>query len=384
MCSNPNDVGSYVEEKKLRNMYTQNISYTMSCPILFRKISLLICALFLFLTNLSLANAKNEINSTTVPEWDKLWERSQSGDCNALYLLLSNYWQPNLKEQGLSHKSENTKLKELERDAQAGSADACYLLAVYYFHVDIDHEKSKNHFNHGAELGNAECMMVVGNGMLFNDLAAQKEEQIRDLLLRAAKAGKADAYASLALMYLWLGEHGMDKSKALEQSEQYIQKAEEADSAMIWSVKGDMYRTGMGRSHNRREAIRCYQIGAQKGDPKAQYVYGRYCFGSPDTASEGIKLLGKSAARLNISAISSLGFIYLNGFKVPQDVKKGFLFIQYAAYHGDAIAQFQLGQILYEGRFIAKNEELGLEWIQKAACQGCQPAMQYLKQLQDH
>lgn len=166
--------------------------------------------------------------------------------------------------------------------------DACYLLAMYYFHVDIDHEKSKYYFNHGVELGNAECMMEVSNGMLFNDLAAQKEEQIRDLLLRAAKTGKADAYASLALMYLWLGEHGMDRNKALEQSEQYIQKSEEFDSAMVWSVKGDMYLTGMGRSYNRRKAIKCYQIGAHKGAPKAQYIYGRYCFDSPIQCLRGL------------------------------------------------------------------------------------------------
>lgn len=369
-------------------MYKQNILlYDIQFDIrqtnIFRKILLHVCALFLFMASLSLAHEKNEMNSATVPEWDKLWERAHSGDCDALYLLLSNYWQPSLNQLD-SHKSENTKLKEWERDAQAGSADACYLVANYYFHVDINHEKSKYYFNHGAELGHAECMMEVANGMLFNDLAAQKEAQIRDLLLRAAKAGKADAYASLALMYQWLGEHGMDRNKALEQSEQYIQKAEEFNSAMVWSVKGDMYLTGKGRSYNRREAIKCYQMGAQKGDPKAQYVYGRYCFGSPDTVSEGIQLLGKSAARLNISAISALGFIYLNGFEAPQDVKKGFLFIQYAAYHGDVIAQFQLGQILYEGNFISKNEKLGLAWIQKAAYQGCQPAIQYLEQLRDH
>lgn len=345
--------------------------------------AILLCICFLFLPSLSIASEKKEVCSFTVPEWGKLWEKAHSGDCNAMYALLSNYWQLGL-EQIISHEirdKSKAEVEQLVRAAQSGSADACYLLAEYFLHVNIDFVKSKSYLEKGAELGNAECMMEVACGMLFNQLVFKNEKQIRDLFLRAAKAGKSDAYAALALMYLWLGEHGMNKNIAWEQCEQYLRKADEADSAMAWSVKGDMYITGKGRTYNYKEAIKCYQIGAQKGDSKAQYVYGKYCIGNPTTVSEGIKLLHESAAQFHTGSISILGFIYLNGFEVPQDIQKGLLFIQYAAYNGEETAQFQLGQLLYEGKFIAQNKELGLEWIQKAASQGCQPAIQYLKQL---
>ena len=338
-----------------------------------------------FFLGLSIASEENEACSFAVPEWGILWEKAHSGDCDAMYALLSNYWQPGV-DQLISHKTgdkSEDEVEQLKRAAQSGSADACYLLAEYFLYVNIDFVKSKSYLEKGAELGNAECMMQVANGMLFNEQVLTKEKQIRDLLLRAAKAGKADAYASLALMYLWLGEHGMNKSIAWEQCEQYLKKADEADSAMAWSVKGDMYITGMGRINNNKEAIKCYQIGAQKGDPKSQYIYGKYCLENPTTAAEGIKLLHKAAAQFHTGSISIVGFIYLNGYEVPQDIQKGFLFIQFAAYNGDETAQFQMGQLLYEGKFIAQNKELGLEWIQKSASQGCLRAIQYLKQLEN-
>lgn len=94
-------------------------------------------------------------------------------------------------------------------------------------------------------------------------------------------------------------------------------------------------------------------------------------------------MLHKAAAQFHTGSISIVGFIYLNGYEVPQDIQKGFLFIQFAAYNGDETAQFQMGQLLYEGKFIAQNKELGLEWIQKSASQGCLRAIQYLKQLEN-
>ena len=345
----------------------------------------LLC-LLTFTVHTSSATERDTTNNITeIPELKTLWRLSNAGDCDALYELLSNYWRP--EHERLSERKEDdnidAKLRELELSAQSGSTEACYMLAVYHYYVKLDVKRSQYYFYKGAELGDPECMMVVADNMLFNEMVADKKDQIRELYLKAAQAGHADAYASLALMYLWLVDRGIDPSQSTEQCEQYLKMAEEADSAMVWTVKGDMYMSGTGRPFNRKEAISCYQKGAQKGDKKAQFIYGRYCLTSSDAESDGICLLKKSAAQRNIKAIAIIGCAYYNGlYNVPQDIEKGILFTQFAAYHGDEMAQLLLGQILYEGKNVPQNKELGIEWIKKSAIQGCPEAQRIMQYYQ--
>ena len=324
-------------------------------------------------------------NSTALPRWKTLWTQSNAGDWDAFCKLLSHYWEPELDRllTQIPDEKIDAQLRELMQAAQSGSADACHMLALYHYYMKMDHRNGLYYLEKGVELGNPDCIIMLADSMLFGDLSENEIARLRELYLKAAKAGRSDAYASLATMYMLLMEKGIDVSQSAELCEKYVKVAEDAGSALAWAVKGAMYAGGTGRPANNNEAKSCYKIGAQKGNKLAQCIYGRLCLGTPGSESEGILYLKKSAAQFNAEAIAALGCVYFEGlFNEPQDIEKGLLLIQYAAYNGNALAQLRLGQIFYNGEHVLPNKELAIEWIKKSADRGHPEAQRIISYLQ--
>ncbi len=67
--------------------------------------------------------------------------------------------------------------------------------------------------------------------------------------------------------------------------------------------------------------------------------------------------------------MAALGFMFLKGEGVDQDLLLGFKWIKRAALKGKTDAQYELGLIYKEGRGVAQDSERAAEWLGKA-CKG--------------
>lgn len=100
----------------------------------------------------------------------------------------------------------------------------------------------------------------------------------------------------------------------------------------------------------------------------------------PDLFKEALDEMYELAYVEDIKA-SYFYFLYWlqshNRFKI-QELNKQLKFLRYSAENGYAFAQSSYGILLYEGRLVDKNEELGFNYIMKAVEQNCYDAKRYL------
>ena len=108
---------------------------------------------------------------------------------------------------------------------------------------------------------------------------------------------------------------------------------------------------------------------ADNGSPAAQYLMGTYHLNRRDF-QEARKWLQKSASQGNLKAINALGYIYENGFGVPQDYVRAYNFYVKAAEQGDMTAQNNLGYMYLDGRGVKQDYHRAFLWFSKSREQG--------------
>jgi len=84
------------------------------------------------------------------------------------------------------------------------------------------------------------------------------------------------------------------------------------------------------------------------------------------------------AAQGNARAQNNLGFIYNNGYGVPQDYKEALKWYRLAAEQGDAMPQYNLGLIYKNGHGVSQDYKEAAKWLRKAAEQGHSTAQKNL------
>ena len=108
---------------------------------------------------------------------------------------------------------------------------------------------------------------------------------------------------------------------------------------------------------------------AEKGHHEAQFWLGNHYVGQRDF-SLALKYFQDAAKQGNSKAQQGLGFLYEQGFGVPQDYQKAFdLYVQSAG-QGFSGAQNNLGYMYQEGKGVPQDYAKAVYWYQKAAEQG--------------
>lgn len=139
-----------------------------------------------------------------------------------------------------------------------------------------------------------------------------------------------------------------------------------------WNELGDMYLSGYGTDENPREAIRCYEKGAELGNPYSAinlgniYYHGKHVEENPRKAFE----FCKQAVELKpdyIRAVKNLGYCYRNGYGTDKNSAKAFELYKRAAQTGDADAMAVVGYMLYAGEGVHEDEQESFTWTKKAA-----------------
>ena len=96
-----------------------------------------------------------------------------------------------------------------------------------------------------------------------------------------------------------------------------------------------------------------------------------------------VTTLSPLAARGNARAQALLGFMYENGFGVPQAYDAAADLYQRAAAQGDPFAQSRLGLIYDKGHGVPQNEILSYKWLDLAAAHATKRDRGYYLRLRD-
>jgi len=134
----------------------------------------------------------------------------------------------------------------------------------------------------------------------------------------------------------------------------------------------------VGVAKNEAEAVRWYQLAADRGDPDAQYYLG-LCYeegrGIPANKQKAFELFYKSAARGRARAQYRVGWAYAESKNWGEASK----WIQKAVDQGYSSAQYTMGISYLKGRGVPKNERKGIELLTAAAKQGLKQATDELR-----
>ncbi|BAN68507.1 tetratricopeptide repeat protein [endosymbiont of unidentified scaly snail isolate Monju] len=164
-------------------------------------------------------------------------------------------------------------------------------------------------------------------------------------LREQAEAGDAEAQYRLGMLY----GNGEGVSLDHAEAERWFTRAarqghEDALLTLAW-----MYASGGGVEMDEARARELYLLAADKGSGKAQYVVATmYRFGQ---------------------------------YGVERDMARAIHYYQLAAQRGQPAAQFALGKLLMEGRHVARDDVVALQWLTLAQAGGNKRAEEYIRHL---
>ncbi len=118
------------------------------------------------------------------------------------------------------------------------------------------------------------------------------------------------------------------------------------------------------------EAIKKYREIAEQGNVVAQQLLGWFYMngqGVEQDITKAIYWFQKAADQDEAIAQYYLGILYLESNDVEQDMSKAAHWLHKAAEQGDALAQYKLGSMYLEGKGVAQKYFMAAHWFRKAA-----------------
>ncbi len=199
-------------------------------------------------------------------------------------------------------------------------------------------------------------------------------------LMPLAQEGLPEAQALIG--YMFANGEGVPRDDAV--AVVWFRKAAEQGNANGQANLGYMYATGRGVARDKDEAMKWYLYAAEQGNDAAQQnLLGLFSRRPVNLAGTtvGIDMVEQRAKDGDRDAMYVLGHSYVTGFGVRQNTATGMEWIQRAATHGSAAAQYRYGRYLMDGSYgLEKSESQGLEWINESAKQGYLEAKQWIEE----
>lgn len=236
--------------------------------------------------------------------------------------------------------------KNFEIAAQKGFAAGCYGVALCYQlgkGTRKNMEKAADYYQKAANQNLAVAETNLAQ-LYLNGTGVNKDlRKAYDLFLKAAQDGDPSGYANVGTMY----HSGQYVNKDVDKAIEYYNKAADMGNLGGLLNLAIMYQTGNGVSVDGNKAVSYYE---------------RAC-----------KIDNTGAAYYN------LGTLYYSGCgSVSQDYKKAYdMFVRSAAVNY-APAQYNLGVMYLNGQYVEKDERMGISYMEKAARQKFQPAVEYM------
>ena len=166
-----------------------------------------------------------------------------------------------------------------------------------------------------------------------------------------------------------------------EERVEIINKAHEGNAEAQWQV-GFMHETGEGVTQSKEEAAKWYEKAAEQDYSPAcnnlglLYENGN---GVKKDLKKAEKYYLKAIKQENVNAMYNLGINFENGLcGLEQNYAEAAKWYLKSTDNGFADAQFCIGKCYMLGLGVKQNEELGLEWFERAAAQNETSALNQL------
>lgn len=238
---------------------------------------------------------------------------------------------------------EDIGLRWLRKAADKGHGRACSELGSMYEYgrfFDVDLYLAKLYYNKGAAKGNKKCKEGAAR---MEDLLGWKNRSFYDLYLNALR-GYGDDQLQLGIWFQ-LGEHVTKNEK---EAVRWYKKSMNQGYYQAYQALGLCYADGIGVKADANQAIRLFKLGIAKGD--------KYCY-------------------------FRLANIYYDGNGVPLNYASAAYYYKLGAEKGDKYSKWMLGYCYLHGQGLTENRSEGMRWIKAAASDGCEKAIDYLKEL---
>ena len=142
---------------------------------------------------------------------------------------------------------------------------------------------------------------------------------------------------------------------------------------------GNCYCYGNGAPRNSEEAVKWYSLAVQQGDAVAQTAFGDF-FSNEENYDEAMKWYTLAAQQGYNVAQYKLGLYYYDNSEGNSEKDAlAVNWLQKAADQGNADAQELLGECYFYGEIVPRNCDLAYELLSKAASQGHEEAIAFLK-----
>ena len=265
--------------------------------------------------------------------------KAKLGSARACYHLAKDH----LNGSSRIEKDEDLGLMWLRKAADKGYGPACAELGSMYENgrfFDVDLYLAKLYYNKGAAKGNKKCKEGAAR---MEDLLDWKNRSFYDLYLNAHR-GYGDDQLQLGICFQ-LGEHVTKNEK---EAVRWYKKSMNQGYYQAYQALGLCYADGIGVKADANQAIRLFKLGIAKGD--------KYCY-------------------------FRLANIYYDGNGVPLNYASAAYYYKLGAEKGDKYSKWMLGYCYLHGQGLTENRSEGMRWIKAAASDGCEKAIDYLKEL---
>jgi TPR repeat protein len=265
------------------------------------------------------------------------------------------------------------------RAAESGHAAAMTNLGVMYSRgegVARDDGRALEWYRKAAAAGSTKAMVMLGTRAAQGQGVAQDGAEALSWYREAAAKGDETAMylAGTALLR-------SSDSDDLAEAHRWLRAASDAEHAPSLTALGAAYLEGKGVERNAPEAMRLFRAAAALGDATAMANLGVAHLDGLGTAQdmkEGVRWLRGAAALGDARALTKFGDLHRLGTaapEVPLDLGAAFARYSEAAELGFAPAMAHVGAMLVDGKGTARDEERGVEWLERAANAGVPEAM---------
>jgi len=258
--------------------------------------------------------------------------------------------------------------------------EALFALGVMYMRgigVDRDQAKGADLYLRSATLGFASAQFNLGLAYYGGKGVEQNRTRSAFWWLKAADQGHAVAQYNLGAQ-LWSGAGvTQDQSRAMHWFRKAKENGSRDASSFLLTLFAPMYEelSAANLQHARRkiegsipliDEFGMYKLGLQAVEKQQfQQAFGYW----EPLAADG-----------HVDSQYQVGRLFETGQGVSRDFSRALDWYQRAAQKGQGDAQFRLGQY-YMNEAPEKNEALGFYWIQSAADNDSQSAIQYIENM---
>ncbi len=269
-------------------------------------------------------------------------------------------------------KIDRMRFTRIKTMADTGNSFACYLMARYYYIIELNDDEWYDYSQRSASAGDSYGLCELAK---YWDLGKNADtSKYLPTIEEAINKGNPWAEFELAKNYLY----GWTVTRNFSRANSLLRSCMEKGIPESFATVAYCYSSGNGGfGLSREKEIEYYEKAINLGyleaysDLAITYLWDNAGMNySSDEQLKAIPILRKGVDMGIVGCISTLAYCYSQGYGVPQKEEQAYRWYKKAAQEGDRRSYFNLGHMDYYGIGRDCDEPLAWEWFKKGAEHG--------------